>query len=251
MTVLRSLLFMLLLVVYTPPYALLMILCFPLPHRPRRLTAVPWVFLTIWLIKHLLRIDYRVLGRENIPDRPPVVLAKHQSAWETVVLQAVFPLALFVWKKELKWLPFFGWALAVIPMISIDRKAGKGALKQLIEQGRMRLGQGYPVIIFPEGTRIAPGHTRRFRTGGAHLAVATGAPVLPLAHNAGEFWQRNAFIKRPGMITVSIGPAIDPAGLSAEDVTRRSEAWIETEMRRISPQLYRHDNSPPATRPAA
>ena len=166
-------------------------------------------------------------------------------------MQAVFPLALFVWKKELIWLPFFGWALAAIPMISIDRRAGKDALKQLIEQGRMRLSQGYPVIIFPEGTRIAPGHTRRFRAGGAHLAVATGAPVVPLAHNAGEFWRRNAFIKYPGTVTVSIGPAIDPAGLSAEDITRRSEAWIETEMRRISPQLYRNESPQPAARPAA
>lgn len=243
MIFLRSIVFTLLLVIYTPPYALLMILCLPLPHRARRLTAVPWVFLTIWLIKHVLGIDYRVLGRENIPDRPVVVLAKHQSAWETVVLQAIFPLALFVWKKELIWLPFFGWALAAIPMIKIDRKAGKDALKQLIEQGRQRLSQGYPVIVFPEGTRIAPGRTRRFRTGGAHLAIAAGVPVVPLAHNAGEFWQRNAFIKYPGMITVSIGPVIDPEGLSAEDVTRRSEAWIEAEMRRISPQLYANESA--------
>ena len=126
MPYLRSILFMLVLLIVTPPYALGMILCFPLPHRARRYTAVPWVFMTIWLIKHVLGIDYRVLGRENIPQRPAVILTKHQSAWETVVLQEVFPLALFVWKKELRWqLPFFGWALAVIPMISIDRAAGK------------------------------------------------------------------------------------------------------------------------------
>ena len=253
MIYLRSILFMLVLLVVTPPYALLMIFCFPLPHRARRYTAVPWVFMTIWLIKHVLGIDYRVEGRENIPDRPAVILSKHQSAWETVVLQQVFPLSLFVWKRELKWqLPFFGWALAVIPMISIDRGAGKNALLQLVEQGRLRLSQGYPVIIFPEGTRVAPGSHRRYKIGGANLGVATGAPVLPLVHNAGEYWGRNAFFKRPGTITVSIGPAIDPTGLSADEVNNRAEAWMEAEMARISPHLYvAHEDPQPATQPAA
>ena len=252
MNVLRSILYMLILFIVTPPYALLMIFCFPLPHRARRYTAVPWVFMTIWLIKHVLKIDYQVRGRENIPDRPAVILAKHQSAWETVVLQQVFPLALFVWKRELKWqLPFFGWALAVIPMISIDRGAGKNALKQLVDQGRMRLSQGYPVIIFPEGTRVAPGRHRRYKIGGAHLGVEAGAPVLPVALNSGEFWGRNAFFKRPGTITVSIGPAIDPTGLSAEELNSRAEAWMEAEMARISPRLYRHESTQPADQPAA
>ena len=253
MIYLRSILFMLVLLVVTPPYALLMIFCFPLPHRVRRYTAVPWVFMTIWLIKHVLGIDYRVLGRENIPDRPAVILSKHQSAWETVVLQQVFPLSLFVWKRELKWqLPFFGWALAVIPMISIDRGAGKNALLQLVEQGRLRLSQGYPVIILPEGTRVAPGHRRRYKIGGANLGAATGAPVLPLVHNAGEYWGRNAFFKRPGTITVSIGPAIDPTGLTAEEVNNRAETWMEAEMARISPHLYAaHEDPQPATQPAA
>jgi 1-acyl-sn-glycerol-3-phosphate acyltransferase len=249
--VLRSLLFLLILVVVTPPWALLMILCFPLPHRARRYTAVPWVLFATWLIKHVLGIDYRVLGRENIPDRPAVILSKHQSAWETVVLQEVFSLGLFVWKKELKFLPFFGWALAVIPMISIDRGAGKNALQQLVDQGRLRLGQGYPVIIFPEGTRVAPGHHKRYKVGGAHLGVEAGAPVLPVALNSGEFWGRHALIKYPGTVTVSIGPAIDPTGLSAEDINARAEAWMEAEMRRISPQLYRHETAQSATRSAA
>lgn len=239
MAYLRSILFMLVLMVLTPPYTLLMIVCFPLPHRARRYTAVPWVFTTIWLIKHLLRIDYRLLGRENIPDRPAVILSKHQSAWETVVLQEVFPLGLFVWKREIFWqLPFFGWALAVIPMISINRSGGKSALKQLVEQGRLRLSQGYPVIVFPEGTRVAPGKKHRYQIGGAYLGVESGAPVLPLALNSGEYWGRNAFFKHPGTITVSVGPAIDPCGLSAKAVNARAEAWIEAEMSRISPQMY-------------
>lgn len=238
MNVLRSALFMLILVVVTPPYALFVLLCFPLPHRPRRMSVEPWVRFAIWLIKHVLGIKYRLLGKENIPARPAVILCKHQSAWETVVLQEVFPLVLYVWKKELKQLPFFGWALAVIPMISIDRGAGKDALKQLVDQGRDRLGKGYSVIIFPEGTRAAPGHKRRYKVGGAHLGVETGAPVLPVALNSGEFWGRNAFFKQPGVVTVSIGPAIDPTGLDADTVNQRAEAWIEAEMRRISPHLY-------------
>jgi len=245
--VVRSALFMLLLVIITPPYALLVMLCFPLPHRLRRQSVVPWVTMATWLIKHLLRIDYRVLGRENIPDRPSVILAKHQSAWETIVLQMIFPWTLFVWKSELKRLPFFGWALAATPMISIDRAGGKESLRQLAEQGRMRLGQGYWVIIFPEGTRTPVGTHRRYKIGGAHLAVEADAPVVPVALDSGEFWSRQAFIKYPGTVTVSIGPAIDPAGLSAEDVNARAEAWMEGEMRRICPHRYERDSTrPPA-----
>jgi 1-acyl-sn-glycerol-3-phosphate acyltransferase len=251
LTLLRSALFMAILIAITPPYALLIMLCFPLPHRFRRMTAVPWVYFTIWLIENLLGIRYRVLGRENIPPRSAVILSKHQSAWETVVLQAVFPLGLFVWKKELRRLPFFGWALAAIPMISVDRGAGKDALKQLVDQGRLRLSQGYPVIIFPEGTRVAPGHKRRYKIGGAYLGCESGAPVLPVALNSGEFWSRQAFVKYPGTVTVSIGPAIDPAGLSADVVNARAEAWMEAEMRRISPQLYQHEKAQPATVAAA
>ena len=237
--VLRSALFMLMLVLITPPYALFVMLSFPLPHRMRRQSVVAWVVMASWLIKHLLRIDYRVLGRENIPDL--------QSAWETIVLQRVFPWTLFVWKSELKRLPFFGWALAATPMISIERSGGKEALRQLVEQGRLRLGQGYWVIIFPEGTRTPIGTHRRYKIGGAHLGVETGAPVVPVALDSGEFWSRQAFIKYPGTITVSIGPAIDPTGLSAEDVNARAEAWMEAEMHRICPHRYEHD----AARPAA
>lgn len=242
--VLRSVLFMLILVIVTPPYTLGVILCFWLPHRARRLSVEPWVRFTIWLVKHVLGIPYELRGRENIPTKPVVILCKHQSAWETLVLQEIFPLVLYVWKKELKQLPFFGWALAVIPMISIDRGAGKDALKQLVDQGRDRLDKGYSIIIFPEGTRAAPGHKRRFKIGGAHLGVETGALVLPVALNSGEFWGRNAFFKQPGRVTVSIGPAIDPAGLSAGEVNARAEAWIEAEMQRISPHLYQQGQTP-------
>jgi 1-acyl-sn-glycerol-3-phosphate acyltransferase len=123
-------------------------------------------------------------------------------------------------------------------MISIDRNAGKDALRQVVDQGCERLKAGYWVVIFPEGTRIAPGQSRRFKTGGAHLAVNARVPAVPVAHNAGEFWAKNAFVKKPGLITVSIGPPIDPGGKSPDEVTALAEQWIEAEMRRISPQRY-------------
>jgi 1-acyl-sn-glycerol-3-phosphate acyltransferase len=154
------------------------------------------------------------------------------------MLQEVFKDTVFVWKKEIKYIPFFGWALASIPMIETDRSATKAALKSLVDQGRDRLDNGYTVIIFPEGTRSQPGSKNRYKGGGAHLAVETGTPVVPVALNSGEFWGRNALFKKCGTVTVSVGPAIDPAGLSSSEVLARAEAWIEDEMRRISPHLY-------------
>lgn len=238
MAVVRSLLFLLILIVVTPPYTLGVILCRPLPHHIRRRSVEPWVNFVNWMVKYLLGIPYRLVGAENLPDRPVIVLAKHQSAWETLMLQEVFKDTVFVWRKEIKYLPFFGWALASIPMIETDRTASRSSLKRLVEQGRDRLASGYTVIIFPEGTRSRPGSKNRYKIGGAHLAVESGTPVVPVALNSGEFWGRNALFKKCGIVTVSIGPTIDPAGLTANEITDRAEAWIETEMARISPHLY-------------
>lgn len=238
MAVFRSLLFVLILLVVTPPYTLGVILCRPLPHRMRRRTVVPWVNFVIWQVKHLLGMPYRLQGAENIPAGAAIVLAKHQSAWETFMLQEVFRDTVFVWRKEIKYLPFFGWALASIPMIETDRSASRSSLKRLVDQGRDRLDNGYTVIIFPEGTRSQPGSKNRYKVGGAHLAVETGAPVVPVALNSGEFGGRNLLFGKCGTVTVSVGPAIDPAGLTANEVTNLAEAWIEAEMRRISPRLY-------------
>jgi 1-acyl-sn-glycerol-3-phosphate acyltransferase len=249
MSYLRSFLFFLIQFIITPPYTTLsVLLCFWMPHRARRLSVAPWVAFTNWLVKHLLGIKYELRGAENIPPgRPAVVLCKHQSAWETLVLQEIFPSILFVWKKELKLIPFFGWALAITPSISIDRGAGKEAMRSLLDQGKLRLGQGYSIAIFPEGTRAAPGTQRRYKIGGAYLATEAGAVVLPVALNSGEFWGKNAFLKEPGTVTISIGPAIETAGLSADEVNARAEAWIEAEMRRISPYLY--ESQEPSTQP--
>ena len=193
-----------------------------------------------WVVKHVLGIPYRLVGAENIPAGPAIVMSKHMSAWETIMLQDIFPPMVFVMKREIHKLPFFGWGIAQMPMIAIDRAAGKDALAQVVEQGTDRLGHGFWVTIFPEGTRVAPGSRKRYKAGGAVLAARTGAPVVPVAHNAGEFWARNAFLKRPGEVVVSVGPAIDTRGLSAEEINRRTEAWVEGEMHRLFPHHYKH-----------
>ncbi|MCB1915596.1 MAG: 1-acyl-sn-glycerol-3-phosphate acyltransferase [Rhodocyclaceae bacterium] len=238
MNVLRSALFALVLVVVTPPFALFAFLTFPFkPHTRYRLITT-WTDITLWFVRHLLGIRYQVLGRENLPDRASVILSKHQSAWETMALQHIFPPVAFVLKRELLKVPFFGWGLAQMPIISIDRSAGKGALAQVEEQGRALLEHGFWVVVFPEGTRVAPGAKRRYKVGGAFLATRTDVPVVPVAHNAGEFWRRNALVKRPGEVTVSIGPPIDTAGLTPEQVNERAQAWIEAEMHRLFPHHY-------------
>ena len=238
MFVLRSILFAIVLVVVTPPYALFGFLTFPLPARMRHRIITSWAPLVNWFIWHLLGIRYRVIGAENIPAGPAVILAKHQSAWETIALQVIFPPLCYVLKRELLRVPFFGWGLAQITGLAIDRKAGKDALAQVVEQGRARLGEGYWVAVFPEGTRVAPGTTRRYKIGGAFLARRAGVPVVPVAHNAGEFWRRNAFFKRPGEIVVSVGPLIEVKGRKVEAINREAEEWIEGEMLRLFPHHY-------------
>jgi len=192
-------------------------------------------------VEHLLGIRPQVIGLENMPAEPCVILAKHQSAWETMTLQDYVPhgaYCVFVLKKELLKVPFIGWGLGAMKMISIDRSAGKDALDQVVTQGRERLQQGFYVIVFPEGTRVAPGHKKRYKPGGAYLATHVGCKVVPIAHDAGELWPRQAFLKKPGTVTVSIGPAFDASGLSEAEVNRRAEEWIEDEMHRISPHRY-------------
>jgi len=242
----RSTLFLLLAIVITAPFGLFVTLAVVAPMKFRFWLISVWRAGFMAICRYVLGIRYQVIGRENIPATPSVILSKHQSAWETVGLQEIFPPLVFVLKKSLLMIPFLGWAFAAVKMISIDRNARKDAMRQVVDQGCERIKAGYWVIIFPEGTRIAPGETRRFKAGGAHLALASGALAVPVAHNAGECWARNAFIKQPGLITVSIGPAIDPTGKTAAEVTELAERWIEGEMRRISPHRYpTHGGSKP------
>ncbi|MBV6449136.1 MAG: 1-acyl-sn-glycerol-3-phosphate acyltransferase [Nitrosomonas sp.] len=188
----------------------------------------------LFLLWHLCGLRYRIIGAENIPKTPSIVLSKHQSAWETLAFQEIFPPQVWVLKKELLRIPFFGWGLAMTSPIAIDRSARKKALEQIVEQGKDRLKQGFWIVIFPEGTRIPPGQRGKYRIGGAWLATHTNVPVVPVAHNAGEFWGKNSFVKHPGTITVSIGQPIDPTGMEAGELNAQVEAWVEAEMLRIS-----------------
>jgi len=247
MALLRSLVYALFLALTVIPYAFACLLWAPLPLAWRYRLTVGWPRLAVWGAKVICRIRWQTRGTENLPDGPAIILSKHQSAWETLYFPAYLPREVcFVYKKELHRVPFFGWGLALLRMIPIDRARGRDAFEQVVKLGRQRLDEGRWPLLFPEGTRIAPGKTGRFKMGGALLAARTGAPVIPVAHNAGECWPRNAFIKQPGTITLSYGPPIEVAGLSPEAINQRAQAWIEAEMRRLSPQRYGDD--PPKTR---
>jgi 1-acyl-sn-glycerol-3-phosphate acyltransferase len=192
-----------------------------------------WSWIVLFLARHLLRIDWRVEGREHLPSRPAVILAKHQSAWETIAFQQIFPPQVHVLKRELLWIPFFGWGLALMSPIAIDRSRGAAALRAIARRGRERLAQGFWVIVFPEGTRVAPGERRPYQLGGAWLAAASGAPVVPVAHNAGLLWPRNAFIKRPGTVTVRIGPPIETENRDPKLINTLAEKWIEEQQQAL------------------
>lgn len=230
---LRSLAYMLVQIVVTPVYSVVALLTFPFAPLTRYRIISGWARSMVWFATHVCGIRYRVLGAENIPDEPCIVLAKHESAWETLVFQVILPPQVWVIKRELLWIPFFGWGLAMLSPIAIDRTDGRRALRQTLEQGRARLMQGFSIVVFPEGTRSAPGARGTYQAGGALLATQTGAPVLPIAHNAGDHWPRNSFLKRPGIVTISIGPTMRPEGEKATELMRRVEDWIEDEMQRI------------------
>ena len=230
---LRSTLYFLLQIIITPPYALVVLATYPLSPLNRYRVISGWSHIMLFLARFICGIRYCVLGTENIPRKPTIVLSKHQSAWETLAFQQIFPPQVWVLKKELLHIPFFGWGLAMTSPIAINRSRGKAALKQIIRQGRDRLQKGLWIIIFPEGTRIDPGKKGRYGIGGAWLATNTGVSVVPVAHNAGVLWGKNSFIKFPGTITVSIGEPIDPAGMDANELNNKVEEWIELEVTRI------------------
>jgi len=223
----RSGLFALALLLITPPYALLALATIALPRMLRYRIISGWSCLVVVLARRILGIGWRIEGSENLPDRPAVILAKHQSAWETMAFQLIFPPQVHVLKRELLWIPFFGWGLALMSPIAIDRSRGFAALRSIARRGRERLAQGFWVVVFPEGTRVAPGERRAYQLGGAWLAAASGAPVVPVAHNAGLLWPRNAFVKRAGTVTVRIGPVIDSANRDPKAINDLAEAWIE------------------------
>jgi 1-acyl-sn-glycerol-3-phosphate acyltransferase len=193
-----------------------------------------WVNFILWWLKVTCKLTHEVQGSEHITPEAGIVFSKHQSTWETIALQQIFPVQVWVAKRELMWIPFFGWGLAMMKCIHIKRGSGKAAVKQLVTQGSARLKEGIWVIIFPEGTRIPAGQRGRYRIGGAVLAEQSGYPIVPVAHNAGEYWPRRSFIKRPGVIQVRIGAPIDPAGKTAQQLLTEASDWIEDRMAEIT-----------------
>ena len=227
-----SVLFFLWLVLLTPPFALLACLIAPLPPLLRYRIISQWSRLTIAGLKALCGIRYRVVGAEHIPPQPVVFLSRHESAWETIAYQVVLPPQVFVLKKSLLYIPFFGWGLRQMSPIAIERSAGSRALRQILRQGQQRLAAGFNVAVFPEGTRLSPGQRRRYFAGGAALAKAAGVAVVPIALDSGRCWPKNGFIKTRGIITVQIGAAIATDQLSVEDINHHARQWIEA---RLSP----------------
>lgn len=225
---LGSILFTLYLFVSVPIYGTLVLLTAPFPRRVTYAASLVWVDSVLWLLRVLCRLDYTVEGREHLPERASVVLLKHSSAWETIAQLRIFPQQTWVLKRELMWVPVFGWVLALLKPIAIDRRGGGVAVQQVLEQGRARLAEGLWVMIFPEGTRMPVGQTRRYGMSGALLAAAEGLPVIPVAHNAGYFWPRRGWLKKPGTIRVVIGPPIETQGVEPRVVNERAQQWIES-----------------------
>lgn len=232
---LRSLLYTALLFLSVPVHATAVLLLAPFGHRVYYRVAVNWASVNLWLLEKLCGLRWEVEGLEHVPEKPCVLYWKHESVFETMAGAIALPPQTWVVKRELMWLPFFGWGLALLKPIAINRAAGRTAVKQVMQQGRDRLESGLCVVIYPEGTRVQPGQQHRFGISGAALAKSAGCPLVPVAHNAGDFWPRRSFLKRPGTIRVVVGPPIDTSDLSHDEITRRGKEWIAETLERISP----------------
>ena len=237
---LRSLLFVLWMIVTVIPWALA-VLVFSVFARGDKVywMCVGWLNTAIWGARVICGVKARLHGTENLPDSPVVLLPKHQSTWETFAFPGLMPHPLcYVFKRELLYIPFFGWAMSRMDMIHIDRSKRTEAWNRVAEQGREFMAKGHWVIMFPEGTRIARGQRGVYKSGGTRLAIATGHPVLPVAVTSARCWPRKSFILRPGTIDISIGKAIPSTGRQADELMREVEAWIEGEMQRLDPEAY-------------
>lgn len=201
----------------------------PLDRRVRYSIITRWSGFALWWLRICCGLTARIEGRENIPGEPCVIFCKHQSAWETMALQFIFPPHVQVVKRELLYVPFFGWGLASLNPIAIDRRAGAKALRQVLRTGCERINDGWSILLFPEGTRTKPGERREYSPSAAALAIRASCPLVPVAHNAGVFWSRNAMHKFSGVITLRIGPALDTENRSAGDLTSEAESWVENE----------------------
>lgn len=237
MSLLRSFIFYLGYWMLTILYGSTTLFVWLLPSLVGHKFITTWTSIIVWWLKLVCGVRYQVIGQENIPKQQGfVVLSKHQSAWETLFLQTLFWPATTILKKELLNIPFFGWGLRVLKPVAIDRSNPKVALKQVKTQGAQRLQEGLNIILFPEGTRIPVGEKGTYARSGADIASTAGVPIIPVAVNAGHFWPPKKFAKRPGMVTVSIGPAIVTQDRSSKELMQEVERWIETEMQSIESQ---------------
>jgi 1-acyl-sn-glycerol-3-phosphate acyltransferase len=237
----RSAIYFVFLIVTIVPWATVAVL-YSIFVRGERLywVCAGWLGLSVWGARVICGVHARVQGRENLPDSPVVLLSKHQSAWETLAFPTLMPHPLcYVFKRELLWIPFFGWAMARMDLIHIDRSKRAEAWSKVAEQGRRFMAQGNWVIMFPEGTRTPRGSQGIYKHGGTRLAIETGRPVLPVAVTSARCWPRKSFVLRPGVVDVSIGKPIDSTGRDADSLMREVETWIEAEMRRLDPEAYR------------
>lgn len=234
----RSLLFSTIMVVGIISYSFLCILAVPFPFRYRYALVAGFTKGILNILKWVCHIDYHITGLENIPkDHNGIVLSKHQSIWETFYLPIVFHHSAIILKRELLWVPFFGWGLAIINPIAINRSKKSNAMEQIIQKGKVCLDQGRWIIIFPEGTRIPYGKVGHYKSGGTRLAVATGYPVIPIAHNAGKYWPKRGFIKKPGTIQLVIGPLIETKNKTPDEVLVEVKTWIEETIKKIDEKL--------------
>ena len=243
MNLLRSIVHMLWMALTVVPWALA-VLVFSLFGSSTQVywLCAGWLRLAVTGGTKILGIENRVTGMENLPSTALgscVLLVKHQSTWETFSMVTLMPHPLaFVFKKELLYVPFFGWAMSRMDMIHIDRSQRAQAFNKVVAQGKRLMAQGVWVIMFPEGTRIPRGQQGVYKSGGARLAIETGAPVVPVAVTSAKCWPRKAFIKKPGIVDISIGQPIPSAGRKPDELMREVERWIEAEMRRLDPQAY-------------
>lgn len=224
---LGSIVFTTYLFVSVPIYGLVVLLTAPFPHSVTYRFVLVWVDSVLAMLRICCRLDYRVEGLERLPKEPSVLLIKHSSAWETIAQLRIFPPQTWVLKRELLWAPVLGWVLLLLKPIAIDRRGRSAAVQQVLAQGRERLAEGLWVAVFPEGTRVPLGQTRRYGLSGALLAAANGRPIVPVAHNAGQFWRRRGFLKRPGTIRVVIGDPVAVGDREPRAAMDEVQAWIE------------------------
>ncbi len=229
MQAIRSLIYTALAALVTGVFGVIVLISALLPLSIEQRYVIPrtWGLFLTWLAGAICGLKYTVEGQENLPQQPFISLWKHSSTWDTFAQMFVVPPAAWLLKREVIWIPIVGWAVSTYKPIAINRSAGHSAVNQVVKQGRERLASGMGIVVYPEGTRVAPGETRKYGISGALLATQTGALVVPIAHNSGYFWRRRSIMKKAGTIRVVIGPPIDPTGMDPRELNTQAQQWIE------------------------